>query len=549
MVVEYLDGCPRGSFDSNFNEKKTVLAPLLLVSQHWHIAALTSICDSCVITFTYASRAIEVKYPAWPGSFSYPQFYKPSFVKRVVVKAKLWNDACEDAFRAVIDTPQYENMLFPSATSLVVMLSGRNSAITTRTPVLSDSDAVSFARSIRRLTPAVASVVIEISSTSINNQLNSYHQLYDTLVSELSQGVTSVCIRSKPYIHQLSLDLHAISELTSLVVESQADCVSEGALAYRNASILKKLKICVDSIRGWVSLVYGYPGPSAVYTSLTSLTLVIAYNEHNSAWTVTKELVLFPALSTLVVSGVYPFVDDALFRGNGKTLKHLRLPFCALAKNALGGYAILERPGVTKMNSIYIDLFTHVDKAYLATLTDSPIVQQVHLMLEVTLALHLTNDTTYLLLYKAVKTAPSTAVLQNLHFGDLLFDSINIIKIISALPSLVSLSCRVKGSVSTIEAIPASELPSRLYAKFFSPSIQFRKLRAICSAKLSAERIAIVAMQIAVVCPYFVHIDLPLGLRKAFSREVAWATYNEPFKPYAVSPARRLGGMANQTEH
>ncbi|KAJ2252905.1 hypothetical protein GGI13_003008 [Coemansia sp. RSA 455] len=527
MVVEYLEGRPRGSFDSNFNEKKTVLAPLLLVSQHWHIAALTSICDSCVITFTYASKAIEVKYPAWPDGFSYPLFYKPSFVKRVVVKVRLWNDACEDAFRAVIDTPQYENMLFPSATSLVAMLSGRNSAVTTRTPVLSDSDAASFARSIRRLTPAVASVVIEINSTSINNELYSYHQLYDTLVSELSQGVTGVCIRSKPYIHQL------------LVVESQADCVSEGALAYRNASTLKELKICVCSIRGWIGLVYCHPGPSAVYTSLTSLTLVIAHNGDNPAPTLPNDLEPFPALSTLVVSGVYPFVDDALFRGNGKTLKHLCLPFCALAKNSLSRYAILERQGVTKMNSIYIELFTQVDKAYLATQTDLLIVQQVHLMLEVTLALHLTNDTTDLQLYEAIKTAPSTVILQNLHFGDLLFDSINIIEIVSALPSLVSLSCRIKGSVSTIEAIPASELPSRLYAKFFSPSIQFRKLRAMCSAKLSAERIAIVVMQIAVVCPCFVHIDLPLGLRKAFSREVAWAIYNGPFKPYAES-IRRL---------
>ncbi|KAJ1925593.1 hypothetical protein GGI09_001765 [Coemansia sp. S100] len=539
MVVEYLEGRPRGSFDSNFNEKKTVLASLLLVSQHWHIAALASICDSCVITFTFANRAIEVKYPAWPDGFSYPQFYKPSFVKRVVVKVRLWNDACEDAFRAVIDTPQYENMLFPSATSLVVMLSGRNSAVTTRTPVLSDSDAVSFARSIRRLAPAVASVVIEINSTSINNQLYSCYELYETLVSELCQGVSSVCIRSKPYIHQLSLDLHALSGLTSLVVESQANCVLEGALAYRNASTLKELKICVCSIRGWISLVYGRPGPSVVYTSLTSLTLVFKHNGDNPAPTPPNDLEPFPALSTLDISVDYPFVDDILFRGNGKTLKHLRLPFCALAKNALGGYAILERQGVTRMNSIYIDLFTHVDKAYLATLTDSPIVQQVHHMLEVTLALHLTNDTTDLQLYKAIKTAPSTAILQNLHFGDLLFDSINIIEIISALPSLVSLSCRVKGSVSAIEAIPASELPSRLYANFFSPSIQFRKLRAICSAKMSAERIAIVVMQIAVVCPCFVHIDLPLGLRKAFSREVAWATYNEPFKPYAKS-LRRL---------
>ncbi|KAJ2364226.1 hypothetical protein H4S02_010933, partial [Coemansia sp. RSA 2611] len=55
----------------------------------------------------------------------------------------------------------------------------------------------------------------------------------------------------------------------------------------------------------------------------------------------------------------------------------------------------------------------------------------------------------------------------------------------------------------------------------------------------SADKVAIVAMQLAVLCPKFAYVDPPPKLRNAFSREVAWASCNYSFEPYASS-IRRL---------
>ncbi|KAJ2032712.1 hypothetical protein IWW57_000064 [Coemansia sp. S610] len=160
-------------------------------------------------------------------------------------------------------------------------------------------------------------------------------------------------------------------------------------------------------------------------------------------------------------------------------------------------------------------------------------------MLEMTAALHFSSNTVGKWVFGAIKAAPSTAILQHLHLDGLWLGSSHILEVASGLSSLISLACLIKRSAPTVEAIPKSEHPSKLYAKFFSPNSCFKKLRVLNSARVSAVEVAIIAMQIAVACPRFVLVDFPSRLRKGFSREVSWATYNEPFKPYADS-IRRL---------
>ncbi|KAJ1925317.1 hypothetical protein LPJ71_000219 [Coemansia sp. S17] len=57
---------------------------------------------------------------------------------------------------------------------------------------------------------------------------------------------------------------------------------------------------------------------------------------------------------------------------------------------------------------------------------------------------------------------------------------------------------------------------------------------------LLAREIAVVAVQIAVLCPNFKHVDLPEEMRNEFSREVALAMANGPFLPYANSLERLI---------
>ncbi|KAJ2489210.1 hypothetical protein IWW37_004191 [Coemansia sp. RSA 2050] len=78
-VVEYLEGRARNSFDTKFDisiskyNREKVVHQLLWVSERWRVAALSVLCDNCVIHFNNSSKGFDVKYPALPGDFSFPQ--------------------------------------------------------------------------------------------------------------------------------------------------------------------------------------------------------------------------------------------------------------------------------------------------------------------------------------------------------------------------------------------------------------------------------------------------------------------------------------------
>ncbi|KAJ2875580.1 hypothetical protein GGH93_001454 [Coemansia aciculifera] len=445
-VIEYLEGRRRTSFNTDIdehNETKSVLTPLLSVSEHWRMAALDSICDNCKFDFDAKRESVEVTYPAWPADFSYPRFRKNHLVKRVVVVATLWADLYVGKFCEVIAKPQYESLMFSSATTLVLHLSNsavnssRSSSCDYSCNDLSAVDiqrkAATIARSFLHLTPAVVGIVVSVLPDQVtqHSQGRQYYYggqysqqidfggLYGKIVSELCQGsARSVQVFSKRNDSPISFNLSAVSGLTSITQGPNISCAPFAKLAYLNASTLKALGLRLANKTEWTNVIYGGTTASASYTSLASLTLAISGISYSIIWAAIKDIAPFPVLSTLDISGGYPFDDDLLFRGNGGTMKSLRIPFSAIARNALDRFGVLKRSGVTRMTRVCIDEVTDLDKEYMTRRTDVPIKQQVHHMLEVALALRLWNDTTAFGIFCAVHAAPSTAVLRCLEFGN-----------------------------------------------------------------------------------------------------------------------------------
>ncbi|KAJ2508991.1 hypothetical protein IWW47_000293 [Coemansia sp. RSA 2052] len=328
-------------------------------------------------------------------------------------------------------------------------------------------------------------------------------EMYGALVSELYQGrVSSVRINSEIANTTQSVDLGVTSGLTSIAHGSNV---------------------------------------ALIYLSLSALSLTINDTSYQTTWTpTTEELAPFPSLVTLRVYGGFPFTDDLLFRGNGTTLQNLRIPFSALVRDGLGRFGILKRSGVTLMNRVRIGACTSTDKEYIAGREDLPIRQQVHRILQTATVMAIDSDAPGLLIFDAICEAPNTAIIQHLELGRLWCAADDIIKLLVALPSLVNLCCSVSKLESEIEAIPASERPSRLCAKYHPLSNSFRVLQVRSYSDLSGELVACTAMLVAVLCPNFVQVDLPLELRKAFGREIAWALVNDTFKPYADSINRLI---------
>ncbi|KAJ2747605.1 hypothetical protein GGI19_006333, partial [Coemansia pectinata] len=388
-----------------------------------------------------------------------------------------------------------------------------------------------FARSLLWLIPAVVSTIVSVQS--INDTEPNHGRLYDTLVSELCRGSVK-CLQAHSGLNGslVTFNLLVVSGLTSIAQGSGMACMPLVRLAYQNARTLEELTIGLAEEPDWRTLVYGGTGFPIVFNSLKELTLTVADVPYTSTWAEIEGTESFPVLSTLVVNGGYPFDDDFLFRGNGKTLQNLRIPFKAIARNILGRFNVLKRSGVTRMSSIHIGRVSDVDKAFIAGLAEIPVKQQMGHILETATTLNLQNDTVGLAMHFTIKIVPSISVIRHLAFAGLVFDTCHIIDVISALPSLANLTCDVRGSCSSAGTIPASERPSNLDSKYYPLSRNFRVLRVPYSAQSSAKKIAIVAMQIAILCPNFLYVDIAPELRNVFSHEVAWAGFNRTFEPY-----------------
>ncbi|KAJ2804503.1 hypothetical protein H4S07_004210 [Coemansia furcata] len=546
-IVEYLENRSRASFSLDIdahNKGKSVLTPLLSVSERWCAAALASICDNCLLSFDYPHKAIEVSFPAWPASVPYSQYRKTHLAKRVIISVALWK-TCDGTFSDVVSRSQYENLSFPSANTLMLKLSnaectttGQLGSVSTPVAVANEEKVTSYVRSLLRLAPSVTDVIVSISS--LNDKVPNSPQLYDTLVSELCRGsVKRVRVRSELKTGIVLIGLQRISALVSITQGPGMDSAPFAALAYLNKGTLDHLEIEVVTEVDWLTLLYGGTETMAVYSNLAWLALTVDKVPYTVTWAAIEDLAPFPALSTLGVFGGYPFDDDMLFRSNGNSLMNLHLPFGAMARNVLVRFKVLQRCGGIRMNSVRIGKVSVEDYVFMTERANVPIKQQMHHILGASLRLTLSDETIGLQLLGAIYAAPSTSMLQRLVFTNLVFDLGHIIRVIAALPSLVSFTCAVRGLHSNIRGIPATERPKSLRTKHYPLSVNFRELLVPYTAGTSAANAAIVAMQLAVLCPNFVYVELPPKLRNDFSREVAWAICNNSFEPYANS-IRRL---------
>ncbi|KAJ2024979.1 hypothetical protein GGI06_000765 [Coemansia sp. S85] len=405
-----------------------------------------------------------------------------------------------------------------------------------------------IACSLLHLTPTAFRITVSVIS---GQGMQYYHggyynrptdlgNLYSKIAMELCQGgARSLLVESQLKESLLSIDMGAISGLTSIAHGPGVSCASFAKLAYLNAPTLKMLDMRLAAQTEWAILIYGRTTTSAAYPNLASLTLAISGISYSVTWAAMENAAPFPALSKLSVSGGYPFDDDLLFRGNGGTMMSLCIPFSAIARNALGRFGVLKRGGATQMTKVSIDEVTSLDKEFLVGRTDVPIKQQVHGILEVARSLSTKDYTMGFPVYKALCVATSTAILQRLDFLDELIRVDGIISLVAAIPSLVSLVCSVASIGAEIGAIPENRRLSSLYAKHYPLSANFRVLQVSNTADSKIEDMAYTAMLLAVLCPNFACVDISPSLRNAFGRGIAWAAFNFPFEEHADT-LRRL---------
>ncbi|KAJ2038825.1 hypothetical protein H4S03_002084 [Coemansia sp. S3946] len=378
---------------------------------------------------------------------------------------------------------------------------------------------------------------------SICDNCQSEHlQLYDSLISTLCQGgIKLLHAYSVRGTIPISLNLLGVSGLTSITNGVNIACAPFARLIYLNARTLKTIDFRVAAENNWRNMIFGFTETPAVYTRLTTLTLTVIGIPYESTWAAIDDVVPFPVLLTLHVGDMYPFDDDLLFRGNGRTMRNLRLPFRAIARNILARFNILKRSGVSRMSSVRIGNVYGMDVTFMAERADVILKQQVHHILETATKLKITRETSHMGIFNAIKLAPSTTILQHLDYGVFTrFCVATLRNLIAFLPSLVSLTCTLADRGLADRVTPESKYPSSLRSKNYPLSKNFRVLRVHHTTGASASTIAKISMLVAIACPNFSYVDMPSELRNPFSREIAWATSNRPFEPYADSIHRLI---------
>ncbi|KAJ2086460.1 hypothetical protein GGI09_006687 [Coemansia sp. S100] len=378
---------------------------------------------------------------------------------------------------------------------------------------------------------------ITVSFPSIDRAQAELLRLYNPLISTLCQGgIKTLHAYSVEGIIPISLNILGVSGLTSITNGVNVACAPFARLIYLNAPTLKTIGFRLAAEDDWRNMIYGHLETPAFYLRLTTLTLTIVDIPFDTTWAAIDGVVSFPALSTLDISDRYPFDDDLLFRGNGRTMKNLRLPFRAMARNILTRFNILKRSGVSRMDSVSIGAIYNEDIAFMAERADILTNQQVHQILETATKFSVTNEISDGDISRAILVAPNTSILQHLEFGSRVeVLCYGVIGFIAALPSLVSLTCSLTDRRLADKVAPQSKYPRSLLSTRYPLSVNFRFLRVHHTTNASASTIAKISMLVAIACPNFSHVDVAPELRNAFSREIAWGTYNRPFEPYADS--------------
>ncbi|KAJ2637346.1 hypothetical protein GGF44_002966 [Coemansia sp. RSA 1694] len=334
-----------------------------------------------------------------------------------------------------------------------------------------------------------------------------HNKVCSTLASELCQGrVTRLSFGAIICDSAISVKLQGVSGLTSITQGDSVKSESIALLAYHNGHTLRALSLKLIGKAEWLVLIRSDDSAPMIYGNLTSLSLARNYSEDASAWPAVKDVVPFPVLSMLSISGNYLYGSNVLLRASDWAFESSGVPFSTLEQDLLGKLGVRERSGVMWVKSAHVshELDEH-----------AVIKQRFHRILNMAATQETESSTASMHIHAAI--TPSTAILQHLNLSYLGFDTIAIFGIISAFPNLASLACNICGPAKRIGLIPKSERPSALRTKYHPLSGSFRKLQVTNATKDLIAMVAIIAMQLAVVCPSFAHTYIKPELRKAFN--------------------------------
>ncbi|KAJ2014951.1 hypothetical protein GGI03_001313 [Coemansia sp. RSA 2337] len=548
MIIEYLMGHSRASSsfkqilsgDCEYYSERICLAELTAVSKVWRSVALSLICETCAISDSDWEYDIEVSFPAWEFDSSKLLPHTTHLVKRALSTIRYYSIDPKSVIEAQ-PRPGYETLSFPSATTFNLVLEGlgyysREGYSRGETSSVGFTSDVLVRLALSHFRFAPAAVNIGLHAPAWHRPKSGAERLCDVIVSELCKGrAKSLRVSSRSHGDIVSLELHSAPELTTIMSGPNNDYTSFAMLAYLNSRSLTSLVTRMHKERDWLDLIYGDTKVPAVFSRLKRLSLYITKADYNGTWAGVKGVEMFPNLSSLEVTGAYLFVDDLLFRGNGATLQILHVPFKLVATNILGELGILDRKGVTRMRRIRFAKVTESDREHIKANGREVIARQLYRVMDVTTSLYLSCDGPDYKMYREMIITPCVSSIQHLNVGKPIYQHNHVIRVIRALPNLVSFTATIGNYERLGDDTECCRKAEDLYREFYPLGSAFRILRVLSTLWYTGYQIAEEVIRIAIVCPKPLLVYVPSDKEELFKTAVSEAIASEEFAPYADS--------------
>ncbi|KAJ1958167.1 hypothetical protein GGI12_004806 [Dipsacomyces acuminosporus] len=241
----------------------------------------------------------------------------------------------------LLSKPGYDKTILPSVYYLYLEMfswtppSGNEAAFM--------ENALEFCARIKRLFPNLKATNFSCLG------VEAYPDILSAIVSNLTSIKPSGFEFTGSIRHLNLADLGHLVNLTRFHLFDPNSRMDYVELICRNASTLEDLSICRVRGKAFEKLIDG-----VVYPRLKSLN-VVAVDHVPSGKYVAPQTAPFPALISLKCTGGYPFDDDILFKGNGRTLEKLRLELTPWLAKIIAKFNVFAQNKLPNLTSIQLE--------------------------------------------------------------------------------------------------------------------------------------------------------------------------------------------------
>ncbi|KAJ2727783.1 hypothetical protein IW152_006120, partial [Coemansia sp. BCRC 34962] len=203
----------------------------------------------------------------------------------------------------------------------------------TATPDSAIANALEFAKLLKAMAPTAMSAEVTGDGGSGNSPLQEASHSNTQLRGPNEEALMSFANALYSNTKHASLNLFAVNaqnastiDCSPLLASLKLNCEKSPSLltnlVLKSASTLRYLNV---RIRDASMLLSDGNGGAVVYPDLQYLLMLARSRSHSNAQGMSSVVAPFPVLRSLVLYSIYPFYDDAMFRGNSATLEYLNI--------------------------------------------------------------------------------------------------------------------------------------------------------------------------------------------------------------------------------